>query len=233
MHCIQRLRIAKPRLRGSATCVAWFALFANVAACDFLSKSKTDSGAEVEQTGTDFKKNPLGALQQLSQAGQELAEKAEEMQNREPVDPVKFDALIALLPEPGDWKADEPKGQTTNMAQWKISNASRSYTKGEGQERSTIKVELVDGSYVPMVYAPFTMMSKFSQESTDGHTKGMKIDGQPAVEEWKKKSKRAKVVVLIDDRFLLTISGNNITPEIARDWVGKVGIGKISALGKG
>jgi hypothetical protein len=61
----------------------------------------------------------------------------------------------------------------------------------------------------------------------------MKIDGEPAFEEWKKKSKRAKVVVLIKDRFLLTVSGTNVTPEIARDWVGLVGIKRIAKLGSG
>jgi hypothetical protein len=201
--------------------------------CDSGSKSKTQSGAEVEETGEDISKNPLGALKQLTQAGQELKEKTEALKNREPVEPVKFDALIALLPEPEGWKAAEPQGQTVNMAEWKISNAKRSYTKGDGAERSTIKLELIDGSYVPMVYAPFTMMSKFSQESTEGYTKGIKIDGQPAMEEWKKKSKRAKIVVLIEDRFLLTVSGRNITPEIAREWAGLVGVGKVAALAKG
>lgn len=201
-------------------------------ACDKDEKSTTESGAEVEQTGEEISKNPLKAMEQVAQAGKEIAAKAKEMEEREPVDPVKFDALIELLPSPSEWTATEPKGATQQMGQWKISEASRHYTKGEGQDQQKIDVTLVDGSYVPMVYAPFTAMANFAQESTEGYAKGMKIDGQPAFEEWKKKSKNAKLIVLVADRFLLTIEGSNVTPEVVRNWAGLIGTKKIAALAK-
>lgn len=218
------------RLDALVGCCALSALLC-AAACN-KDKATTASGAEVEETGQDLTRNPLGALGKLAQAGEAMAKKAEEMQKREPVEPVKFDALIAVLPQPEGWTAAEAKGQTTNMAEWKVSTASRRYTRGSGQDAVSLEVQLVDSGYVPMVYAPFTMLSQFSQESTEGHTKGIKVDGQPAVEKWTKKSQRTELTVLIDDRFLLTISGNGVTPELAREWAGLVGIGKISALGK-
>ncbi|HWO11748.1 MAG TPA: hypothetical protein VNN80_19775 [Polyangiaceae bacterium] len=192
----------------------------------------TPSSASVEETGKDLSKNPLGALANLASAGKELAAKAEELQKRAPVDPVKFDALIALLPEPAGWKAAEAKGQTTTMASWKISNANRRYTKGEGKDAERVKVDLVDGGYVPMVYASFTVMSKVSQESTEGYTKGITVEGYPAVERWTKKSKRVELTILIADRFLLTISGDDTTPESVREWPGLIGLSKIAALNK-
>lgn len=201
-------------------------------ACNRDETSTTGSGAVVKETGSDVGQNPLGALGGLAQAGQELAKKAEDLQKRAPVDPVKFDALIALLPEPAGWTASEPKGQTTTMATWKVSNASRRYSKGTGRDAPRIKLELVDGGYVPMVYAPFTMMSKFSQESTEGHTKGVTVDGHPAVEKWTKKSQHAELTILIADRFLVTISGDDTTPESVREWAGLIGLAKVAALAK-
>jgi hypothetical protein len=201
-----------------------------LSACNRKEKTTTESGAEVEQTGEEVSKNPLKALAQVSKAGKELAEKAEEMKNHEPVDPVKFDKLAALLPSPEGWDADEAKGATQQMGEFKISNASRRYTKGATKPKEEIQVNVLDGSYVPMVYAPFTMMTKFAQESTDGYARGIEIDGHPAFEEWKKSSNRAKVIVLIDDRFLLTVQGHHVSPEEVRNWVGLVGTKKVAAV---
>ncbi len=186
----------------------------------------------VQEVGKDLSTPvaALGQLGELAKVGEQIAAKSEELKKRAPVDPVSFRELLPLLPEPEGWEAKEPTGQTSQMGQWKISTASRSYSKGKGKDRSTMKVEIVDGSYLPMVYAPFTVMSQFSRESTTGHTKGLKIDGQPAVEEWKQRGGKAKVLVLVDDRFLLTVSGSNTTTEAVRDWIGQVGVSKLAAL---
>ena len=193
-------------------------------------KSKTEGGAEIEETGQELSANPVEAMQQLGEVGKRMADHAQSLKDRPPVDPVKFDVLIAFLPQAEGWTASDPKGATTQMVQWKISNASRSYTKADG---SRIKVELVDGSYVPMVYAPFTAMVNFAQETTEGYTKGIKIDGQPAFEEWKKSGGRAKLNVLVADRFLLKIDGTKVTPELVREWAGKIDLEKLAALAKG
>jgi len=200
-------------------------------ACNFgSSSSRTESGAAVEESGKELSKNPFKAASQLGDMANKMAEKQKEMENRKPVDPVKFDVLVALLPAPEGWTASEAKGATTTMAEWKISNAERRYEKGEGEARQSITIEIMDGGYVSMVYAPFTMMSMVSHESTEGHSKGITIDGQPAFEEWKKKANDAKVVALVNDRFLVTVDGDNVDPETVRNWVGLVDLKKVAAL---
>lgn len=199
--------------------------------CNFgSSSSRTESGADVEETGKELSKNPFKAVSQMGEMANKMAEKQKEMANRKPVDPVKFDALVALLPEPDGWKASEAKGATTAMAEWKISNAERRYEKGEGDAHQSIKIEIMDGGFVPMVYAPFTMMSMVSHESTEGHSKGITIDGQPAIEEFKKKSNDSKVIALVNDRFLVTVDGDNVDPETIRNWVGIIDLKKVAAL---
>ncbi len=194
-------------------------------ACNFgSSKSKAEGESE------ELSKNPFKAASQLGDMANKMAEKQKEMANRKPVDPVKFDVLVALLPEPEGWTASEAKGATTAMAEWKVSNAERRYEKGEGDARQTIKVEIMDGGFVPMVYAPFTMMTAFSHESTEGHSKGITIDGQPAFEEWKKKSNDAKVVALVNDRFLVTVDGDNVDTETVREWMAKIDLKKVAAV---
>lgn len=217
---------------ATATVTVTLALVGSLAlaACNRGRTTRTESGSTIEESGRELSQNPFKAMQQMGEVGQKMAAKAKEMEKRKPVEPVKFDTLIPLLPEPKGWTAGEATGATTAMGEWKISNASRTYENGEGDARRRIKVEIVDGSYVPMVYAPFTMMTSFSHESTDGYTKGITIDGYPALEEWKKKSKDAKVVALVNDRFLVTIDGDNVEPEVVREWAGLVDLKKVAAL---
>lgn len=201
-------------------------------ACFGSSSSKTESGARVEDKTEEISDNPFKAMSQLGDMANKMAEKQKEMANRKPVDPVKFDKLVELLPadQDGFKPVGEAKGETTAMGEWKISTASQSYVKGEGEERQRIKIDIVDGGFVPMVYAPFTMMQGFSRESTDGWSKGITIDGQPAIEEWQKKSKDAKVTTLVNDRFLVTIDGDNVDPDTVKNWVGIVDLKKVAAL---
>lgn len=192
-------------------------------------KDEKKNNADVEETGVDISKNPFGALQQLADAGKEMQQKAEEMKEHKPVAPVKFDALIPLLPAPDGWtKNSEPHAQTSQMGEYQISTATQNYEKGEGKERQRMKVSIVDGGYVSMVYAPFLMMSKFSREGTDGHSKGLKVDGHPAFEEWKKNQKRVTLTILVRDRFLITLEGNGVDAEAGRDWAKFIPLNKLA-----
>lgn len=189
---------------------------------------KEDKAAKVEETGVDFQNNPLGALGQLAEAGKEMQKKAEEMKNRKPVDPIDYQALVKLLPKVEGWEsAKDPQAETTSMGEFKISNATQRYEKKTESGRSTMKVSIVDGSYVPMVYAPFTMMSKFSREGTDGHSKGLEVEGFPAFEEWKKKQESVTLSILVQDRFLVTIEGRSVPADEARTWASKIPLRKL------
>lgn len=210
-------------MRKAAVVVA---LALAVAAC----KDKGKSEAAVEE-GEELSKNPFRAMQQVGEAAQKMAEKQQELAAKKPVEPVKFDALIGYLPEMEGWKASEPEGQTNQMGEWKMTVVSRDYEKGEGEATSRVEVQILDGAYIPMAYAGFQMMSQFSQESTEGYTKGVKIDGNPGVETWKKKERDAELHVLIADRFLVQIKGDNLDkPEALRDWLRRVDVQKIAAI---
>lgn len=201
--------------------------------CDKDEKDKADAENDVEETGVDPSKNPFGALKQLADAGKEMQEKAQKMQEHEPVEPVSFKALLPLLPSPKGWeKPKEPHAESTQMGEFRISTATQNYQKTEGKDRQTMKVSIVDGSYVPMVYAPFLMMSKFSREGTDGHSKGLKIGGHQAFEEWKKKPQRVTLTVLVKDRFLVTIEGRNVPANEARKWAKQLPLDKLSQWAK-
>jgi hypothetical protein len=76
------------------------------------------------------------------------------------------------------------------------------------------------------------MMSKFSREGTDGHSKGLKLGGQPAFEEWKKKQERLTLTVLIEDRFLVTLEGRQVQEDEARNWIDDLPLEKLATWAK-
>lgn len=201
--------------------------------CNLGGNSSTQKGAEVEEGKVDPTKSPLAALGQLKKASEELVEtakKMEEQQRKDPVEPLNYQSLVELLPQVDGWKSAEPNGEKSQLGEWKISRASTEYTRSDDEKRSQMKVEIVDGSYVPLVYMPFTTMSKFTTESTTGHKKGLKIRGQPAFEEWARKSERIKLVVLVKDRFIVTIEGRGVDPGAAREWVGRLNLEKLAGM---
>lgn len=203
-------------------------------AVSLVACSKDGEGkgkAEVEETGVDFENNPLSAMGKLAEVGQQMQAKQEEMAKRKPVDPLPFGDLIPLLPKVDGWTStEEAKGETTQMGEYKITTVSQSYSRTVGDKTQSMSVTLLDGSYIPMVYAPFLMMSQFSREGTDGHNKGLTISGQPAFEEWKKEQQSVNLSILVEDRFLVTLNGDNVAAEEGRTWAGHIKLNQLKEL---
>jgi hypothetical protein len=213
--------------RGSiAVAVALVGL--GLAACG--KKEPADKGegsAEVQQTGKELSKNPFQAMKQIGDAAQKASEDFKKAAEKAPVEPVKYDVLLPFLPAPDGWQATEPSGQTTSMGEYKVTNVNRSYTQGEQQ----VRLEITDGGFAPMVYAPFHMMSQFATEGTDGYNRGIKVAGNPGFETWKKDGKNAELWTLVGDRFLVHLSGDQVEEPTLRDWIGHVDLAALAKLG--
>lgn len=179
--------------------------------------------------GKELSKNPITAFGQVQDAVQKAADAAKEAESQKPVDPVHFRKLIELLPAaPSGWKAEgEPKGETAAAMGFKVSDAERDYSAGEGK---SVHVKLVDGAYNSMMYVGITMAAQFSRESTEGYEKGVTIAGNPGIEKWTKSSKNAELTVMVGKRFLVEIHGNGVEPEDVKKFYAAVDLGKLAAL---
>ena len=103
------------------------ALLALLAACSSGSKEST----KIEE-GETLSKNPLGALSQLAKAGSDLEKIQKDLENMKPVEALHFNELIKYLPEaPGGWTAEPARGETSQMGEWKFSQANRQYSAGD------------------------------------------------------------------------------------------------------
>ena len=157
------------------------------------------------------------------------AEKAQkDMENMPAVDPLHFSKLIEALPDvPSGWKADEVKGESNQMGEFKVSQASRNYNQ-DGSE-SRVRVSISDWAYNRALYLPFLMQANFSQESTDGYSKGIKMGEDPGREEYKIKERDGKRNLLFRKRYNVEVGIENMDPKTFDEWWGRLKIAQLPA----
>lgn len=187
--------------------------FALITACGGDNSSQSET-IDVKE-GIDIQKNPLEALQKVLEVGKNASDFHQEIADKEPVEPVSFKELIGYLPQaPQNWKADKPMGETTSISKYSISQVSRVYT----QDDKEIMVSIFDWAFNAALYTPFLLTTEFSQESTEGYNKGIKIGDIPGREEYTYSSKKGSLNLLVDGRFFVQIDGQDIEEKELREW---------------
>lgn len=181
------------------------------------SDSSEDEPGAVTSEGVDVEKNPLSALGALAGMGSELENLQKELEAMPDVEPLHFSELIKALPEaPSGWTAADPKGETNSMGNVQVSQASRTYTEDGGEGRVEIKIS--DWAFNRMVYMPFILASKFSQESTDGYSKGITVGEDPGREEYRTGQQRGSRQILFHKRYHVQTDIRNLPADAFQDW---------------
>lgn len=197
-----------------------------VTACEEsnTSQSKTIKAKE----GIDIQKHPFGAIQKALEVGKNAGDIHQDLTNKKPVEPVSFKELIEYLPKaPQNWTTDKPMGETTSISKYSISQVSQVYT----QNHKEITVSIFDWAFNAALYMPFLLTTEFSQESTEGYNKGIKIGDVLGREEYTYSSKKGSLNLLVDGRFFVQIDGRDIEAEELREWwklIDRKSLGKVS-----
>ncbi len=206
-----------------------------VAGRDHRQAEREPEGAAPEPEGA--KASGSAEPKDLAHAVDGLAKAVEAMgkagvggKDGKPVEVVKFDRLLPLLPKPaGGWVGKEPKGSTGSFGKITVSEVSRVYRKGD----STITVKISDSSFNPMAMRLFHMARMVRNESTEGYQKPVTIGGQPGVEQWTKASEKAKLQVAVADRFLVVVEGRKVEdPKVVEGFFLSVDLPGLAALAR-
>jgi opacity protein-like surface antigen len=127
-------------------------------------------------------------------------------QMQKPVDPVNWRELVPFLGDIEGWNAeDDAEGQSVSMGEYKVSQVERQYVSGEKE----LNIKIVDGGYVPMVYAGIKMAMNYEIDTSEEYTKKTTIKGYSAMEHYEFEDKDAQVIILIKDRMIVTLEGEN------------------------
>jgi hypothetical protein len=128
---------------------------------------------------------------------------------------VSFRELIAYLPEPPrGWTADKPFGETSSFGDYNVSQVNQTFRQGSKK----VKISIFDSAFNSALYTPFLLSTKFSRESTEGYSKGIKINNIAGREEYDYNTKKGSLNLLVDSRFLVQIDGHNIEDIDLRYW---------------
>jgi len=127
-------------------------------------------------------------------------------QGQEQVEPVNWRELASFIIDVPGWKAEgKPEGSTSSMGDFKITQVERSYSAKD----KSLKIEIVDGAFAQMVYAVFKMAVSFEIDTAEEYVKKATIKGFPGVEQYNYEDKEASVMVLVADRFLVSLEQDN------------------------
>lgn len=142
--------------------------------------------------------------------------------------PVAFEELLALLPEREGWTRGKPQGEQITMG-LDMSRAHSDYEKGD----TSIDLEIIDSSFNQLFLAPLTtyLVAGYSERTTDGYRKASPVNGHPAFETWNSDSRRAEVIVVVGNRFVVQATGHNVdSAEPVRALVSAVDFIRLAGL---
>src|SRR5688572_4947146 len=124
-----------------------------------------------------------------------------------PVEPIAFQTLQTHLPKVSGWEMDEPEGQRMTMPV-PFSQVETEYRNGDKR----VDVTIVDTGFAKLLVAPWQMMlaTGYSNETSDGYEKAITVAGNPAVEKWNSKEKNGELNILVGNRFMVTVDGNDV-----------------------
>jgi len=168
-------------------------------------------GNEVkEEENIDVEKNPLGALMKMSENMEKQAKKMEDqMENRKDAKAMHYEELMKFLPESVDgYEKEEPKGESVDMNGMSFSSANVRFKKGNDD----IDVTILDYNAAMSMYTMATAMwaTGFKVDTSEEIAQSVSIDDDiHGWETFKKKSKNASLVLGVNNRFLVTIEGDN------------------------
>lgn len=145
------------------------------------------------------------------------------------VDPVNWRELVAFLVDLPGYEADKPEGATTSMAEFKMSQASRNYRKGD----VSVEIQIVDGGFFPGAYASYKAMENFEIDTSDHLVRKVTIQDFAGIENIDYENKNAMIMLLVADRFLVTVQSQPVSDSAGlKEIAGRLDLKKLAALGK-
>lgn len=179
---------------------------------------------EEEEAAKEEPKNAVDALEQF-------ADKAKEMGDKKTVDPIDFRELKALLPETtAGLKRTEATGEKTGAMGFTVSMAKGKFGNDDG---ASIRIEIVDtggiAGMATMAMAAWSM-ADIDKETSTGYEKTTKIEGFKAYEKYDNEGKDGEINVLVADRFVVNVHGDNVSVDQMKESLKDINLDKLADL---
>jgi hypothetical protein len=219
------------RLAIGAFCLGWLSMLGCTQ--NTTEKQLEDAAKKMEEAGKQMEEAAKQGGAGMGDAMKKMGEAFGAATGKK-VTPVDFRELKALLPEtlPG-MKRTRAEGERAAAIGLNLSKAEGEYEK----EGSSIHVSLMDMGTLSGMAAMATVawaMADIDKETETGYEKTSTYQGFKSHEEYNRESKNGEVTVLVADRFIVEVRGNNLPMEGIMAALGAVDLNKLAAMkGKG
>jgi len=210
----------------------------------FFSSCQFDNDNTEEEEKTSIKKDEeedyeieINDKDDLFEALHTLIDKVEEevgaaeenLDKKNRVEAVDYETLKHELPRMvGGMLRQNAKGERSGIGKFKVSTAQAEY---ETDDRY-MKLTITDTGNVPFAKAGYKLLSKadFVHESDDEYLRATEIDGFPAYEGYTEDKKTGAIVVIINDRFIVNVEGENVSERNLQRAIEKVNLKRLASL---
>ena len=154
------------------------------------------------------------------------------MKGGEKVEPVDFRKLKEFLPEEvEDMKRSSATGEKTSSFGIKVSEAVGEYGSDEGNQSITITItDLGSIKGVAGMAAFAWAYADIDKETETGYEKTTKYYGYKAYEQYDTEYKDGSIEVLVGDRFMVKVEGNDVPMETIKSAVEEIDLDGIEDM---
>ncbi|GAB3501616.1 transposase [Emticicia fontis] len=163
-----------------------------------------------------------------AEALQNVTDEAEKMAKDGPKEAVDAKLLKELLPADADGlPRKEASSEKTGAMGFQVSTATAQYREGD----SSIEVSIVDvaGTGAIMGMAAWAMVD-VDKETDTGYEKTTTYKGHKSFEKYDKESKDGEIAVLLANRFVVSVKGNDVAMDKIKATLDDIDLGKLADM---
>jgi len=148
--------------------------------------------------------------------------------------PVDFHAMQALLPETAAGVArSNLGGNNSTMGDLQLSNATADYSKPDSDGKDAhASLTVTDYGAAPQMVAGLAAwrLMPINMQSDDGFQRTVKVKTYPAFETYTKDGDSRQMIVLLADRYLLTLDTTHVTEADFKTLVDSLPLDQLAQL---
>jgi hypothetical protein len=195
--------------------------------------SKSEQSQGTSDTESTAGNGESSEPKSINEAMNQMEDAVKQMQgSNELKEPVNFRDLKDLIPESAlRLKRTDLSGETSGVFGMKFSQARANFSNDSGDK--SVDMEVMDfGGVGPALMGMATWVSvEIDRESGGESERTTKIKGFKAYEKYNKNDKTGELSVFVSERFLVKISGQNVTIDELKSALDAFDFDKLKKLG--
>lgn len=195
-------------------------------------KSGENEPADENKNETSESSGEKTGIKGLDDFVDNMKEMEKNMKEGKAVEVVDFRELKALLPEEVEgMKRTNATGEKNSAMGFKVSQAEGDYQTEDGF--NSLDIQIVDMGNMSGLAGLATWgwtIAEVDKETETGYERTTKYQGHKAFEKYDNEYKNGSIEVLVAERFMVSVHGNNVPMETIKSALEDVDLGKLAGM---